>query len=143
LSDREAQRAAPASARRRTPSRLVYVDHIVGHGAELFDHIQAIGAEGIVPKHLGSRDSGGESRNWRKTKCDATGHFVVTGFQELGPAGLKRCMSPRIGTASSLLPARFGSGLPVRGLWAILDRLRASSPGRYGICRSSLGWRSK
>lgn len=34
--------------------RVAYIEHIVGRGAELFDRVQANGAEGIVSKRLGS-----------------------------------------------------------------------------------------
>src|SRR5689334_13220603 len=49
--------------------RIVFVDHIIGRGAELFERIREIGAEGIVSKRLGSLYSGRESRDWLKTKC--------------------------------------------------------------------------
>src|SRR5207245_6602784 len=52
--------------------RLVFVDHMTGRGAELFEHARALGAEGIVSKRLGSRYHGGPSRDWLKTKCHAT-----------------------------------------------------------------------
>jgi bifunctional non-homologous end joining protein LigD len=34
--------------------RILYVDYIIGRGAELFERMRAIGGEGIVSKRLGS-----------------------------------------------------------------------------------------
>jgi ATP-dependent DNA ligase len=34
--------------------RLVFVDHVLGWGAQLFEHVRVIGAEGIVSKRVGS-----------------------------------------------------------------------------------------
>jgi hypothetical protein len=41
--------------------------------------VRAIGAEGIVSKRAGSLYTGKATRDWRKTKCHATGQFIVTG----------------------------------------------------------------
>ena len=49
--------------------RLVYVDHIIGRGAHLFERVRDVGAEGIVSKRLGSLYRGRETRDWLKTKC--------------------------------------------------------------------------
>jgi bifunctional non-homologous end joining protein LigD len=42
--------------------RVVYVDHVLGRGVELFEKIRQLGAEGIVSKRLGRPYRGGESR---------------------------------------------------------------------------------
>src|SRR5437762_11010291 len=68
--------------------RIVYVDHVLGIGEELFEAVRHIGAEGIVSKRRGSLYRGGESREWLKTKCSDTGVFAITGFRELGDGKL-------------------------------------------------------
>jgi len=107
--------------------RLVYVDHVVGRGADLFEHVRAIGAEGIVSKRAGSRYSGGATRDWRKTKCHATSQFVVTGFQELGPGRLEalHVAEDRGGELFAAGQVRFG--FAGKGLWVMLDELRAGT----------------
>jgi bifunctional non-homologous end joining protein LigD len=47
--------------------RLIYVDHVIGRGAQLFERVREVGAEGIVSKRLGSLYRGRESRDWLKT----------------------------------------------------------------------------
>jgi bifunctional non-homologous end joining protein LigD len=69
-------------------NRVLYVDHIE-HGAErLLDGVRQAGGEGIVAKRAAGRYRAGPSREWRKTKCSATGAFVVTGYRESAPGTL-------------------------------------------------------
>ena len=113
--------------------RLVFVDHLRGWGAELFEHVRAIGAEGIVSKRAGSLYTGKATRDWRKTKCHATGQFIVTGFQELGPGRLEalHVAEERDGKVVGAGQVRFG--FAGKGVWAILDKLRAGSLDRAGV----------
>jgi bifunctional non-homologous end joining protein LigD len=109
--------------------RIIYVDHIVGRGAQLFERVSEVGAEGIVSKRLGSLYRGRETRDWVKTKCHEIGRFVITGFEELGPGRLEAVyVAEEI--AGKLVPAgqvRFG--FAGKGLWSALDALR-SGPTR-------------
>jgi ATP-dependent DNA ligase len=111
--------------------RVVYVDHVIGRGADLFEKIRELGAEGIVSKRRGRPYRGGESRDWLKTKCFETGVFAITGFQELGEGRLEAIYVAE-DRAGGLRPAgqvRFG--FAGKGLWDKLDRLRAG-PVRKG-----------
>jgi bifunctional non-homologous end joining protein LigD len=63
-------------------ARIVGVDHITSGGSALFEAVRQIGAEGIVSKRSGSAYSGGESRDWLKTKVTETAAFVITGYIE-------------------------------------------------------------
>jgi ATP-dependent DNA ligase len=47
----------------------------------LFEHVRAIGAEGIVSKRAGSH-IGGASRDWRQTNCRATGRYSQLSLQQ-------------------------------------------------------------
>ena len=83
---------------------------MIGDGDRLFEEIAKLGCEGIISKRLGSRYRGGENRDWLKTKCHATGRFIVTGFQELGPGRLE-ALHVAEETEVGLVPAgqvRFG-----------------------------------
>jgi len=98
----------------------------------LFEQVRAIGAEGIVSKRLGSRYRGGPTRDWLKTKCHATGRFVITGFHELG-SGRLEALHVAEETEDGLNPVgqvRFG--FASKGLWATLDQLRAGPTGQGG-----------
>ena len=115
-------------------ARLIYVADIVGRGAELFEHVRTLGAEGIVSKRAGSRYPGGVSRDWRKTKCHATDQFVVTGFRELGSGRIEalHVAERREGTLVAAGEVRFG--LAGKGLlWSLLDQRRAGATRTHGV----------
>src|SRR5216110_3291913 len=108
--------------------RIVYVDHVVGVGKELFEAVRQFGGEGIVSKRRGSLYRGGESREWLKTKCSETGVFAITGFSELK---LDAVYVAEEGDGV-LCPAgqvRFFVG---KGLWHLLNERRAG-PLKRGI----------
>ena len=75
--------------------RVVYVDHVLGIGNELFGAVRQIGAEGIVSQRRGSHYRGGESREWLKTKCSETGVFAITASANSARAGSMPCMSQK------------------------------------------------
>jgi bifunctional non-homologous end joining protein LigD len=62
--------------------RMVFVDHVVGRGKQLFDKVREMGGEGVVSKRLGRPYRGGESRDWLKSKVSEIGRFVITGSFE-------------------------------------------------------------
>lgn len=70
-----------------TDGAIQYVHHIIGDGPRVFEHVRALGAEGIVCKRLLSPYTGGRSRDWLKVKCARHGDFVIGGFTE--PEGLR------------------------------------------------------
>jgi bifunctional non-homologous end joining protein LigD len=105
--------------------RVVYVDHVLGIGKELFEAVRQIGAEGIVSKRRGSLYRGGESREWLKTKCSETGVFAISGFSELGEGRLDAVYvaEARDGVLYPAGQVRFG--FAGKGLWHLLDQRRA------------------
>src|SRR5215813_13549220 len=117
--------------------RVVYVDHVVGIGKELFEAVRQIGAEGIVSKRRGSLYRGGESGEWLKTKCSETGVFAITGFSELGNGKLDAVYVAEVrdGVLSPAGQVRF---FVSKGLWHVLDERRAG-PAKKGIVPVWLG----
>jgi bifunctional non-homologous end joining protein LigD len=114
--------------------RVLYVDHVVGRGAELFDRVRAIGAEGIVSKRLSSQYRAGRSPDWLKTKVSETGEFVITGFVELGDGRLDGIAVAEEGPAGGLEPRGIVKfGFAGKGLWEPLSAIRSGPPGRGGI----------
>jgi bifunctional non-homologous end joining protein LigD len=102
--------------------RIIYVDHVIGRGAQLFERVREVGAEGIVSKRLGSLYRGRESPDWLKTKCHQVGEFVITGFEELGDGRLE-AMHVAQEIAGKLVSAgQSGSALPARGCGASWTR---------------------
>jgi bifunctional non-homologous end joining protein LigD len=63
-------------------SPVLYSDHVVGRGREVFDAMCAGGLEGVVAKSATARYYGGErSPFWLKVKCVKRQEFVVIGWR--------------------------------------------------------------
>jgi bifunctional non-homologous end joining protein LigD len=61
---------------------ILYGDHVIGKGEQLFDAICKEGGEGIISKKAGASYRGVRSRNWLKIKCIQRQEFVIIGWQE-------------------------------------------------------------
>jgi bifunctional non-homologous end joining protein LigD len=60
---------------------LLYGDHVVGKGEELFQKICADGGEGIISKKADAPYRGVRTKCWLKVKCIARQEFVIVGWQ--------------------------------------------------------------
>jgi bifunctional non-homologous end joining protein LigD len=76
---------------------ILYGDHIVGRGEEMFKEVCKLGGEGIVSKKASATYVGARTRNWLKIKCIQRQEFVIVGWSE---------SDKRIGFRSLLLAAR-------------------------------------
>ncbi len=76
---------------------IIYGDHIVGRGEEMFKEVCKLGGEGIVSKKASATYSGTRTRNWLKIKCIQRQEFVIVGWSE---------SDKRIGFRSLLLAAK-------------------------------------
>jgi bifunctional non-homologous end joining protein LigD len=107
--------------------RIVYVDHVMGRGKQLFEKVREMGGEGVVSKRLGRPYRGGESRDWLKSKVFEIGRFAITGFQELGEGRLEAIHVAKEHDGAYIRRARCGSASPAAGLWGELDGRRMAS----------------
>jgi ATP-dependent DNA ligase len=121
--------------------RIVYVDHVIGWGPQLFEAVQQMGAEGIVSKRLGRAYRGGQTRYWLKTKCHQVDRFAITGFQELGEGRLE---AVHVADEIEGEPAPAGQvryGFAGRRLWREFDALgcgvgdQGRDPGEAWVTR--------
>ena len=76
---------------------ILYGDHIVGRGEEMFKEVCKLGGEGIVSKKASATYQGTRTRNWLKIKCIQRQEFVIVGWSE---------SDKRIGFRSLLLAAK-------------------------------------
>ncbi|MFW6089211.1 MAG: DNA ligase D [Gemmatimonadota bacterium] len=65
---------------------LRYVDHFVEQGEALYEHVLALGLEGVVGKRLGSKYREGRSDAWRKVRAERSADLVIVGFTAPGGA---------------------------------------------------------
>ncbi len=87
---------------RRDPA-LVYSDHVLGHGGEVFAASAAQALEGIVSKRVDAPYTQSRSAYWIKTKHAQGDEFVIVGYS--APKGA------RTGFGALLLAAADGNGL--------------------------------
>ena len=77
LTERKEKLAALLAGRK---GHLLYSDHVVGRGEELFERICKTGLEGIVSKRGDARYVGARTPTWVKTKCTRRQEFVLVGW---------------------------------------------------------------
>ena len=61
---------------------ILYGDHVIGRGEELFRQVCKQGGEGIVSKKASATYQGTRTRNWLKIKCIQRQEFVIVGWSE-------------------------------------------------------------
>ncbi|HEY6663464.1 MAG TPA: DNA ligase D [Sphingomicrobium sp.] len=61
---------------------ILYGDHIVGRGEEMFEAVCKQGGEGIISKKASAAYSGTRTRNWLKIKCIQRQEFVIVGWSD-------------------------------------------------------------
>ncbi|WP_182422072.1 DNA ligase D [Aureimonas sp. ME7] len=87
--------------------RLLYSDHVRGHGGKVFAGICKAGQEGIVSKRVDSLYAGSRNGDWLKTKCTRRQEFVIGGYAVSNKKGRA--------FASLLVGVREGTKLHYRG----------------------------
>ncbi|MGN6057886.1 MAG: non-homologous end-joining DNA ligase, partial [Sphingomicrobium sp.] len=107
-----------------TSGPIVYGDHIVGRGEEMFEAVCKSGGEGIVSKKASATYQGARTRNWLKIKCIQRQEFVIVGWSE---------SDKRKGFRSLLLAAKekgkltyvgkVGTGFNAKSIDDLMDRM--------------------
>lgn len=75
------RKARLAALMKGVPGPLIYGDHVVGKGEQLFKTICAEGGEGIISKKADAPYRGVRTKCWLKVKCIARQEFVIVGWQ--------------------------------------------------------------
>ena len=69
------------------PPAILFADHILGKGEQLFEAMCAAGQEGIIAKKADAPYRSGRTKNWLKVKCTRRQEFVIAGWSESDKAG--------------------------------------------------------
>ena len=103
---------------------VIFGDHVIGRGEDLFREICKQGGEGIVAKKASCPYKGVRTRNWLKIKCIERQEFVIVGWSE---------SDKRIGFRSLLLAAKekgkltyvgkVGTGFNARLIENLMERM--------------------
>jgi bifunctional non-homologous end joining protein LigD len=69
------------------PPALLYAEHIVGHGEELYRAMCEAGQEGIISKKAEAPYRHARTKTWLKVKCTQRQEFVIVGWSESDKKG--------------------------------------------------------
>jgi bifunctional non-homologous end joining protein LigD len=69
------------------PPFILYADHIIGKGEQLFDAMCAAGQEGIISKKADAPYRHARTKSWLKVKCTRRQEFVIIGWSESDKQG--------------------------------------------------------
>jgi bifunctional non-homologous end joining protein LigD len=104
---------------------ILFGDHVIGRGDELFREVCKQGGEGIVSKRASAPYKGTRTRDWLKIKCIQRQEFVIVGWSE---------SDKRLGFRSLLLAARekgklsyvgkVGTGFSGKLIQDLMERMR-------------------
>jgi bifunctional non-homologous end joining protein LigD len=110
-----------------------FLDHVEGEGKALYDHVIALGLEGIVAKKADCPYRGGRSPHWLKIRADRTDDFVVVGYTQ--PRGARHGFGAlHVGQyveGRLVYAGRVGTGFSARQLTEVklrLDKIERKTP---------------
>jgi len=115
------------------PPFLLYADHILGKGEQLFDAMCEAGQEGVISKRADAPYRHARTKNWLKVKCTRRQEFVILGWSESDKKGRGfRALLLGVHEDGKLRYAgKVGTGFSMavqHDLRARLDKLAAAKP---------------
>ena len=139
----------PLLARKRLLKRLLppvgplrYSAHVQADGVETFNHMAALGLEGVVGKRGDSPYRGGRSDDWLKVRATRTGDFVIAGWtptksdaKDLGALALAEYRDGELAFCG-----RVGSGLGAGQRREVARRLRDMETGAALTDDAAVRW---
>ena len=108
------------------PPFILYADHIVGRGEQLYAAMCKAGQEGIISKRADAPYRGGRSRNWLKIKCINRQEFVIVGWTPSESKGraLRSLLLALNQDGKLLYAGKVGTGFSLATLQDLIERLR-------------------
>jgi bifunctional non-homologous end joining protein LigD len=108
------------------PPLILYADHIVGKGEQLFDAMCDAGQEGIISKRVDAPYRSGRTKSWLKIKCTRRQEFVIVGWTESdSKARAIRSLLLAVNEQGKLrFAGKVGTGFSMATLQDLLKQLR-------------------
>jgi bifunctional non-homologous end joining protein LigD len=109
------------------PAAIRYSDHVVGHGAEVYERASRMGLEGIVSKRADRPYQSGRTTTWLKMKCLGRDEFVIGGYRTSNAKGrpFSSLLVGEFEDGRLIYRGRVGTGFDERTLGNIAQRLRS------------------
>jgi len=106
-------------------SPILYGDHVVGRGDELFDAICQAGGEGLVSKKADAPYKGIRTRNWLKIKCIQRQEFVIVGWSDSDKRrGFKSLLLAVKDGRKLTYAGKVGTGFDDKMIEALMERMK-------------------
>ncbi|WP_300973622.1 DNA ligase D [Sphingomonas sp. LHG3406-1] len=123
-----------AALLKSVPAPLIYGDHIVGKGEQLFDRICADKGEGIISKKADAPYRGTRTRCWLKVKCIARQEFVIVGWQASDKRRGFRSLHLAVNEGGELrYVGKVGTGFDTKAIESLSERMAGMKLGKPAL----------
>jgi bifunctional non-homologous end joining protein LigD len=103
---------------------ILYGDHIIGRGEEMFDAVCKQGGEGIISKKASATYQGARTRNWLKIKCIQRQEFVIVGWSESDKRrGFRSLLLAAKDKGKLTYAGKVGTGFNARLIEELMERM--------------------
>ena len=103
---------------------ILYGDHIIGRGEEMFDAVCKQGGEGIISKKASATYQGTRTRNWLKIKCIQRQEFVIVGWSESDKRrGFRSLLLAAKDKGKLTYAGKVGTGFNARLIEELMERM--------------------
>ncbi len=116
------------------PAPILYGDHVIGRGEELFREICRMGGEGIISKKAGAPYRGTRTRDWLKIKCIQRQEFVIVGWSESDKRRGFRSLLLAVRDKGKLTYAgKVGTGFNAKLIEDLMERMEPLETGKAAV----------
>jgi bifunctional non-homologous end joining protein LigD len=123
-----------AALLQRVPAPILYGDHVIGRGEELFREICRMGGEGIISKKAGSPYRGTRTRDWLKIKCIQRQEFIIVGWSESDKRRGFRSLLLAVQEKGKLTYAgKVGTGFNAKLIEDLMERMEPLETGKPAV----------
>src|SRR5437868_305619 len=123
-----------AALLQRVPAPILYGDHVIGRGEELFREICRMGGEGIISKKAGAPYRGTRTRDWLKIKCIQRQEFVIVGWSESDKRRGFRSLLLAVQEKGKLTYAgKVGTGFNAKLIEDLMERMEPLETGKAAV----------
>src|SRR4051812_21842541 len=107
------------------PPPILYGDHVIGRGEDLFREVCKLGGEGIISKRAAAPYKGTRTRDWLKIKCIQRQEFVIVGWSESDKRrGFRSLLLALKEKGKLTYVGKVGTGFNARLIEDLMERMR-------------------
>jgi bifunctional non-homologous end joining protein LigD len=123
-----------AALLQRVPGPILFGDHVIGRGEDLFREICKQGGEGIISKRSGASYHNGRTRDWLKIKCIQRQEFVIVGWSESDKRRGFRSLLLAVKEKGKLTYAgKVGTGFNAKLIDDVMERMEPLAVGKAPV----------